>query len=324
MFKRITTLLLTLLITASVALALNRTLVRAQELLKKATKIEEVQQARRAFDSAKKDPGYKAATDDSQIAQGIRACDVKIKQLTPDSKPSYTLKINGNTSDFSYKVEAARETLNFSVTSSSAPTVKANVSWLKTTLNTSKTNLSIFVDENYSYLSRSGTVTASVGTKKIVITIEQDGVQRTTTQTPTDADDEPEEKEEAFYASKDTPVKVTGVYVWSINNGVENSDRTAKNMTGAKFEVIYDSPETISGHLRSEFYDPNGKILEDPNSVGGTSAYHHHLNILKGTGRKLIYTLFNDEDPPNFIRGMYKYKLYLDNKLIFEADLRFK
>lgn len=87
--KRLTTLLLTVLMCAGLALAgINRTLIAAQSMLTTASTVQQYQNAKKKFQAAKSDPGYVASEHDRSINAGIDKCNRAISAASKNSSSS--------------------------------------------------------------------------------------------------------------------------------------------------------------------------------------------------------------------------------------------
>ncbi len=172
--RRSTNLLLCLLIAATTAFAgVNKKLNDAQRLFNQATTIEQYQNVKKRFLAAKTDVGYVAAEHDAAINEGIRKCDRRIAELSPN--------LSLSTNSISYSADGGNYTITVS-TNQGSFSVSGLPSWMSVN-SKSSSSVSLYCSSNSSTSSRSYTFTISAEGLSRSVSVSQRGRQATNNNT---------------------------------------------------------------------------------------------------------------------------------------------
>ena len=169
--RRLNILLIGIALALSYALAgVNKTLIKAQEMLINARTLDEYKKAKMKFESAYTYPGYVAAEHDEAIERGIKECEAKIATL------SAKITVNGSsTPAVEFAAPGGSLTLDVRSTKGGRLKTKSSADWLSVKT-VGADSITISCEPNEGEQARSATVTVSSGGARVKVTVTQEAV----------------------------------------------------------------------------------------------------------------------------------------------------
>jgi len=276
----------------SAALALNRTLNNARAKYNSATTVEQFRAARNLFSSARRDPGYNAATDETPIKQGISNCDKKIAELTDGYKKNTTLTVNGSLSQLTINTFGEGEDMDLSIATNQASVYVSSLpSWIKK-LSVSKTRVSLRVLPNTSGQRRTAAFRITAKDKYVTVNVIQD------------------------------PKESSGLVIDKISFTNSNSDAKYAPFYQASLCYLYcnlhyssdcEQNKTVSVRILNE----DNEYLNGSNSPEGYTFKCETSFKETQTGNVQI-SGWGTENGGSYAPGTYTYQVFIDGKMVAE------
>ncbi len=288
--RRSTNLLLCLLIAATTAFAgVNKKLNDAQRLFNQATTIEQYQNVKKRFLAAKTDVGYVAAEHDAAINEGIRKCDRRIAELSPN--------LSLSTNSISYSADGGNYTITVS-TNQGSFSVSGLPSWMSVN-SKSSSSVSLYCSSNSSTSSRSYTFTISAEGLSRSVSVSQRGRQAT---------------------NNNTKLKINRVEFANQANGkVLNSygdpfyyDETRRLAT----RVSYNGPSSsVTKTVYTKIFNSDGTLMTYSGSPSGYTM-SDEITFNPGTGNYAYLSAYGNDTTPPYSVGTVRYEVWIDGNCV--------
>ena len=288
--RRSILLLLSLFIIATTAFAgVNKKLNEAQRLFNQATTIEQFQNVKKRFLAAKTDVGYVAAEHDAAINEGIRKCDRKIAELSPN--------LSLSTSSISFSADGGNYTISVS-TNQGSFSVNGLPSWMSVN-SKGASSVSLYCSANPSTSSRSYSFTISAGGLSRSVSVSQRG------------------KQQAVNNSKIKVVRVD--FANQANGKVLNSygdpfyfDETRRLAT----RMTYDGPSSeVTKTVYTKIFNSDGSLMTYSGSPAGYTT-SIETTFKPGKGNYAYLSAYGNDTRSPYSVGTVRYELWLDGECI--------
>ena len=288
--RRSILLLLSLFIIATTAFAgVNKKLNEAQRLFNQATTIEQFQNVKKRFLAAKTDVGYVAAEHDAAINEGIRKCDRKIAELSPN--------LSLSTSSISFSADGGNYTISVT-TNQGSFSVNGLPSWMSVN-SKGASSVSLYCSANPSTSSRSYSFTISAGGLSRSVSVSQRG------------------KQQAVNNSKIKVVRVD--FANQANGKVLNSygdpfyfDETRRLAT----RMTYDGPSSeVTKTVYTKIFNSDGSLMTYSGSPAGYTT-SIETTFKPGKGNYAYLSAYGNDTRSPYSVGTVRYELWLDGECI--------
>ena len=291
--RRPTLLLLSLLIAATTAFAgVNKKLNEAQRLFNQATTIEQFQNVKKRFLAAKTDVGYVAAEHDTAINEGIKKCDRKIAELSPN--------LSLSTNSLSFSADGGSYTISVT-TNQSSFSVNGLPSWMSVNSKGSS-SVSLYCSANPSTSSRSYSFTINAGGLSRTVSVSQRG------------------KQQAVNNNNNAKLKVTRLdFANQANGKVLNSygdpfynDETRRFAA----RILYDGPSTeTTKTVYVKIFEPDGTLETFSGSPSGYTM-SDEITFRPGTGNYAYLPAYGNDEVSTFPVGTLRYEVWIDGSCV--------
>lgn len=292
--RSLITVLFTLICTLASWAGINKTLDEANSLFSRAKTVEQLNAAKKKFQSAAYDPGYNSSEHDYSIKEGVRKCEMAIERLTP------RLTLN----DQSYlnlylKSDGGREYISVKTNAKSWDAI--NVPYWCTITDKSFSSFCLNYDANPNSYSRTGSLTIQAANgKEVRIDLSQRA------------------------GSKGSKLNITSVefcnqdYDGNMLNDY-GSTLYSSDIRYLKCKLYYNGlNESTTKTVYLKIYKPDGTMMSGKQSPEGYTSKQENRKFYSGSSSTELLGYGNNTES-TYPAGTYRYEIWIDGENAYTA-----
>lgn len=307
MFKKLSTLLILLVVGAAAAFAINETLAKAQAALKGASTEQQYSQALTLFRSARNDINYNADTDEQAISNGMAQCNRRISALRK------RMRIDGSSQALSRRFENAGGNITLAVTDATGtPKVTQLPDWVTLESNNGS-QIVISCSPNASTVVRQGLMKVADGNSTISISLNQAGAPRPAKRNT--------ETGQARSKLQITDLKFTNV-AWD-NSVITPAGQPlyAHEMRFLRPLISYDGlAADKNAYIHVRIYKPNGELMQPKDIAPDGDTQYYDYQFFSGENNDMGGMMgFGHRRDSEFEPGQYRYEIWIDDENAYTA-----
>ena len=307
MIKKLSTLLILLVIGAASAFAINETLAQAQAALKGASTEQQFAHALTLFKSAANDINYNPDTDDRAIADGKAQCNRRLSALRK------RLRVDNSAQALSRSFSNQGGSLTFSVTDAAGAVKVAQLpDWLTLDSNNGS-QIVVSCGPNASTIVRQGLMKITDGKYTVSISLNQAGAPRPAKR--------PVDDGRTRSKLQINDLKFTNV-AWD-NSIITPAGQPlyAHEMRFLRPLISYDGlAQDKNAYIHVRIYKPDGSLMQPKDIAPDGDTQYYDYQFFAGENNDMGGMMgFGHRRDSEFEPGQYRYEIWIDDENVYTA-----